>query len=79
MSPEQATALISAVGALVVAAAGLLGGVLALLQQAKETHTLVNSRMTELLDITKSAALARGRLEGATIPPEDLAAPDRRD
>lgn len=30
----------------------------------KETHDLVNSRMTELLEITKSASRAEGVIEG---------------
>jgi hypothetical protein len=30
----------------------------------RDTHRLVNSRMTELLDITKASALAQGKLEG---------------
>jgi hypothetical protein len=31
----------------------------------EEVHTLVNSRLTELLELTKVAATAAGRLEGA--------------
>jgi hypothetical protein len=33
------------------------------LKQGKETHLLVNSRMTELLAITKTSAKAEGVLE----------------
>ncbi len=34
------------------------------LKQSQATHLLVNSRMTELLEITKSSSKAEGVLEG---------------
>ncbi len=33
-----------------------------------ETHEMVNSRMTELLEITKSASHAEGVIEGVAMP-----------
>ena len=42
------TALVAAVGAVFV--------------QVRQTHELVNHRMTELLDVTKQSALAQGAL-----------------
>ena len=35
---------------------------------ATTTHNLVNSRMTELLEISKSASHAEGVIEGAGVP-----------
>lgn len=57
MSPEQLTALIIAVTGLIAA----LGAVFA---QLRQTHALINSRMTELIDTTKLAAQLGGQLEG---------------
>jgi hypothetical protein len=37
------------------------------LLKANETHTIVNSRMTALLEMTQKAAFARGQLEGPNI------------
>jgi hypothetical protein len=53
MSPEG-WAAITTVGLAVVA------GMVTIFTQVKKTHELVNSRMTELLAITKSDAFRRG-------------------
>jgi hypothetical protein len=44
----------------------LTGAVTALIVQARQTHALVNSRMTELLELTRSASRAEGQLS-ATV------------
>ena len=71
MTVEQVIALTGAITALVVA-------VTACLVQITRTHELVNSRMTELLELTRSSAKAQGVLEGAAeatqqIPPPPTA------
>lgn len=55
MTPEQYAALLTAIAAVI----GALG---TLIWQVRRTHELVNSRMTELLRITKKSALAEGAL-----------------
>jgi hypothetical protein len=57
MTPEQATALIVAITGLVAA----LGAIFA---QQRQTHQLINSRMTQLLQATKLAAQSSGELRG---------------
>ncbi len=57
MTPEQLVAVIGAITALVAA----LGAVFV---QLRQTHALINSRMTELLETTKMAAQAKGELAG---------------
>ncbi len=57
MTPEQAAALI-------VAITGLVGALGAVFVQLRQTHSLINSRMTELVETTKLAAQARGELAG---------------
>jgi len=59
---DQATAF-------VVAVTGLLGAVVAVYLQVRQTHALVNSRMTELLETTRSASLAQGQLVRQAVPP----------
>lgn len=61
MTVEQATALI-------VAVTGLLGAMLAVLVQLRQTHALLNSKTDALLRLTESDALARGRLAEAQSP-----------
>jgi hypothetical protein len=65
MSPEQFSGLLTAIAVLI---ASLLG----VWQQLRKTHELVNSRMTELVDLTRRAALAEGRLsqKESDKPPE---------
>jgi hypothetical protein len=46
----------------------LIGAVTVAIVQLRQTHSLVNSRMSELLDVTKRASLAEGRLEGPGPP-----------
>ncbi len=57
MTPEQATALI-------VAISGLIGALGVVFAQLRQTHALINSRMTELIDTTKLAAQLGGQQEG---------------
>lgn len=57
MTPEQATALI-------VAISGLIGALGVVFAQLRQTHALINSRMTELIDTTKLAAQLGGQKEG---------------
>jgi hypothetical protein len=57
MTPEQITALVGSITGLVVA----LG---AILVQLRQTHKLVNGRMSELLDATKLANQKIGELQG---------------
>jgi hypothetical protein len=63
VSPEQLVAII-------VALTGLLGAVLAVYRQVLSTHQLVNSRMTELLELTRTSAIAEGKLDqpGGSLP-----------
>lgn len=72
MTPEQATALIVAVTGLVAAL-----GVVAV--QLRQVHTMVNGRMAELIESTRSAAAKEGELAGRDFerqqprPPLDAA------
>ena len=50
--------------ALIVALTSLIGALGAIYKQTRETHALVNSRMTELLATTKLAAQSSGELKG---------------
>ena len=61
MSDQVVVALIGMVGVVMVALIGLLGAVLA---QTKATHKLINSRMTELLELTRTASRAEGVAAG---------------
>ena len=58
-SAGELTALIGGLTALVIAVG-------ALLVQIGRLHTLVNSRMTELLDLTRQAAFSAGQADTAT-------------
>lgn len=68
MTPEQATALI-------VALTGLIGALGAIFVQMRQTHKLVNSRMTELVEATRQAAQAHGELVGRDFTPEGIRPP----
>ena len=77
MTPEQATALI-------IAITGLVAALSAVWAQLRQTHKLINSRMTELIDTTRLAAQLGGQLEGvaneqarlgATLSDEDRTEP----
>jgi hypothetical protein len=59
MTVEHWAALITAIAALISA---LVSGVIVLLRLSG-LHTLVNSRLTQLLELTQKAAHAEGRLE----------------
>lgn len=71
MTPEQGVALLGALTALVAA----LG---AILVQLRQTHQLVNSRLTQLLELTERSSSAEGVLQGqqtqadakGPLPPE---------
>ena len=54
--PGVTIALISAVTAIIL-------GFFKLLVEIRNTHDLVNSRMTELLELTRVEATARGKLD----------------
>lgn len=58
----DSTAIIIAVIAIVPSSLAAFVSFLAL-RKSKETHLLVNSRMTELLEITKKSSKAEGILE----------------
>jgi hypothetical protein len=50
--------------ALLVALTGLIAALTRLFVQVRQTHQLINSRMDQLLELTRASALAAGRLEG---------------
>ena len=56
MDPQIAIAAISAMAAIVL-------GYFRLMTEVRETHRVVNSRMDELLELTRVAAFARGKLD----------------
>ena len=62
MTPEQFTALI-------VALTGLIAAVGAVWAQLRQTHKLMDGRMTELLDTTKLSGQATGELLGRDFRP----------
>jgi len=49
--------------------AAVLGGVAGLLVQVRETHKLVNSRMTQMLVLVEKAAGAAGEKRGREFTP----------
>lgn len=57
MTVEQLTALL-------IAITGLIGALAAVFAQLRQTHGLINSRMTELIDTTRLAAQLGGQIEG---------------
>lgn len=62
MSPEQWLAL-------AVAMASVLASFVGILSEVRKTHQLVNSRMDELLRITRTSSFAQGKLEGPSDGP----------
>jgi hypothetical protein len=67
MSVEQLVAILGA-------AAVLIGSVTALLRQMHRLELRVDGRLTQLLELTKTAAIAEGKLiekEGGTLVPID--------
>jgi hypothetical protein len=61
VTPAEFSIILGAITALVVAVAGLIF-------QVRQTHALVNSRMTELVELTRKSAFARGKLEAGEEP-----------
>jgi len=80
VTPEQFVAILTALTALV-------GAMVAVLRQVHQTHALVNSRMEELLALTRTSSRAEGRLEGpdaqehgtGAIPPRSFDGPGQDD
>lgn len=68
MTVEQFVAVLGALATLIAA-------MTALLVQARATHALVNSRMTELLELTQKSARAEGAL-GIIKAPDPVAGVD---
>lgn len=60
MTPEQFVAII-------VASTALIAAITAMLVQLRRTHDLVNSKMTELLELTRRSARAEGVLEAREL------------
>jgi hypothetical protein len=60
MSGQEWVAIIGAIGAALVLILGAIG---ALYQRVHAYHTEVNGRMSQLLELTKTAGQAEGRLE----------------
>ena len=54
--------------AILAAATGLVGALIRLIFAIQEYKREVNHRMDELLELTRTAAEARGRLEGPRRP-----------
>jgi hypothetical protein len=63
MTADDWVKVIGAIGSASVLIIGALGAVYL---QVRKTHQLVNSRMTELLDLTRKSSLAEGKLEQPT-------------
>ena len=61
MSPEQLVAVVGALATIAIALVRLYG-------EIRSVHHLVNSRMTELLDLTRQAARAQGVLDAGQEP-----------
>lgn len=61
MTPEQFVAVAGALAALLASVGVLIG-------QVRATHKLVNSRLDELIALTRKAALAEGRLSERENP-----------
>jgi len=60
MSADDWVKIIGAAAAFMSVVIGALGAVYL---QVRRTHTLVNSRMDQLLELTQTSGIARGRLE----------------
>lgn len=58
LSAEQFVAIMGALTALIVATT-------AAVVQLRQTHGIVNSRMTELVELTRKASFAEGKLAGS--------------
>lgn len=71
MTAEQ---LIVVIGSLTT----LMLGVVRVLVEVRRTHRAVNSRMDELVTLTRAAAFARGQLAGPEPPAGHSAPPSQR-
>jgi len=67
MSVDDWVKLIAASASAFAVILAAIGGVYV---QVRKYHAEVNSRMGELLELTRSSSLAQGRLEGAAAPGE---------
>lgn len=56
MTNEQVTIIIGSIAPTIVAVTGLI----VVLRKIKDVHVMVNSRLTELLDVSKKASFAEG-------------------
>jgi hypothetical protein len=65
--PVSADDWVKIIGALASASVVLIGAMGALYVKIEQIHRVVNSRMTELLDLTRRSARAQGQLERATL------------
>jgi hypothetical protein len=72
VSEPVLVALIGLLGVVLVALIGLLTAVLV---QAKATHKLINSRMTEMLELTRVAYRAEGVAAGEQAQRDRTAEP----
>ncbi len=63
MTAQDWTVVIGSIATALVLVIAAVGRVLV---QVQATHNLVNSRMTELLELTRTSARAEGKLESAT-------------
>lgn len=78
MTFEVLTSVLQALAALCVAVTALVAALVAIYVQLRQTHSIVNSRMTELVEATRQAASAQGELLGrdaATTPATPLTPP----
>jgi hypothetical protein len=75
MSPEQIAAAASAVVAILGALTALIIALVQLNSKVQKTHDAVNSRMEEMLALTRASSLAQGKLAGPDVPPAEQSAP----
>ena len=65
--------IIAAIGVAIVAVLGASVPVIVALQKLNtkvtETHNMVNSRMDEMLELTRTSSEAKGKLLGPDLPP----------
>jgi hypothetical protein len=63
MSPDQQFAI-----AFIGAFTALIGAMATLFIQLRQLHAQVNSRLDQLVELTRTAAHAEGKLEGQNLP-----------
>ena len=76
VTPELIAAVASGTVALIGALTALVVAVARLNTKTAATHELVNSRMTELLELTRKSSMAQGRLAGPEATPETPSSPE---